>query len=250
MIQQQNGPEVHLDQQRINQDHLQKNPVEREKGRVKVEFYTDPLCCWSWAFEKPWRQLLTGYGDKISYRYVMCGMIRDWQSYDDAMNAVSRPLQMGPVWMHASEMTQVKMRYDVWHLNPPSSSYPACIAVKTAGLQSDELADQYLYAIRVSLMEEAADISRHDVLLSIARTIPSLDFARFENDWNRGLGKNAFRYDLQQARYHGISRFPTLTFTNGKNEGFMIVGYRPFEALQQAFENILAESSAELNAKC
>lgn len=216
-------------------------------GRVKVEFYTDPLCCWSWAFEKSWRELLKKHGDQISYRYVMGGMIPDWNSYNDAMNAVSRPLQMGPVWMHASEVTHVKMRYDIWHLNPPSSSFPACIAVKTAGLQSNAVEDQYLHAVRAAVMEDAHDISRHEVLFDIAKAVPALDFAQFQRDWNEGRGKNAFREDLQLAKFHGIARFPTLTFVNENGKGFMIVGYRPFDVLQQAFETILVKSAAEVH---
>jgi putative protein-disulfide isomerase len=173
----------------------------------------------------------------------MCGMIPDWNSYNDAMNAVSRPLQMGPVWMHASQVTQVKMRYDIWHINPPASSYPACIAIKTAGLQSDDVAEKYLYALRLALMKEAADISRKDVLFSVAATIPTLDLKKFEHAWQHGLGKQPFREDIQKAKFHNIGRYPTLTFTNEKQEGFMIVGYRPYDALKQAFEGALSLSS-------
>src|SRR5690606_38353728 len=159
-------------------------PNSNEKGRVNIEFYTDPLCCWSWAFEKSWRQLLSKYGDQISYRYMMCGMIPNWDSYNDGMNAVSKPIQMGPVWMHASEVTHVKMRYDIWHLDPPTSSYPPCIAVKTAALQSSEAADRYLFEMRRCLMEDAVNISKPEVLLSIAKRIQSIDFEKFKHDWN------------------------------------------------------------------
>lgn len=168
-------------------------------------------------------------------------MIPDWNSYNDAMNAVSRPLQMGPVWMHASEVTRVKMRYDIWHLDPPSSSYPACIAVKTAGLQSDKAAEQYLFEMRRCMMEEALNISRAEILLSIAETVPGMDAKRFARDWNAGLGKQPFREDLKKARFHGIGRFPSLTFLDGAGKGSMIVGYRPFEVLEQALNSRLEE---------
>lgn len=162
-------------------------------------------------------------------------MIPGWNSYNDEMNAVSRPLQMGPVWMHASEVTQVKMRYDIWHLDPPASSYPACIAVKTAALQSGKVEDQYFFEIRSCMMEEAANISKPEVLLSIAKKIPGIDFERFTRDWNDGLGKDPFREDMQKAKFHGIGRFPSLTFTNDERKAIIIVGYRPFEALEHAF---------------
>jgi len=219
-------------------------PNSNEKGRVNIEFYTDPLCCWSWAFEKSWRQLLSKYGDQISYRYMMCGMIPNWDSYNDGMNAVSKPIQMGAVWMHASEVTHVKMRYDIWHLDPPTSSYPPCIAVKTAALQSSEAADRYLFEMRRCLMEDAVNISKPEVLLSIAKRIQSIDFEKFKHDWNTGLGKNAFRDDIQKAKFHGIGRFPTLTFTNAEGKGILIVGYRPFDVLELAFQSIANKTAS------
>ena len=30
---------------------------EAESVSLSIEYYTDPLCCWSWAFEPQWRRL-------------------------------------------------------------------------------------------------------------------------------------------------------------------------------------------------
>jgi predicted DsbA family dithiol-disulfide isomerase len=206
-------------------------------GQIKIDFYTDPLCCWSWAFEQHWKKLLQTYHDRISYRYIMCGMIPDWKSYNDPLNSVSKPIQMGPVWMHASEVTHVKMHYSIWHERPPSSSFPACIAVKTAGLQSKAAEDKYLFNVRRALMEDGSDISQPQVLLSIARQVQDagFDFEQFSKDWKAGNGKESFRSDLQTARFHNIGRFPTLTLQNSKGKGVIIIGYRPYEILHQAF---------------
>lgn len=144
---------------------------------------------------------------------------------------------MGPVWMHASEVTLVKMNYALWNENPPSSSYPACIAVKTAALQSRHAEDRYLFSVRRALMEDGADVSKPDVLLSIARQLKDddLNFEQFKKDWQQGRGKELFRQDLQTAAFHKIGRFPTLTLQNSKGKGVIIVGYRPYEVLHQAF---------------
>jgi putative protein-disulfide isomerase len=244
MNQQEEEKEVHQNPVLQNQSQYQKNPVEEKKGRVKIDFYTDPLCCWSWAFENSWRSLLSKYGAMISYEYIMCGMIADWNSYHDDMNSVSKPLQMGPVWMHASQVTHVKMRYDIWHLDPPGSSYPACIAVKIAGLQSKAAEEKYLFEIRKGLMEEALNISRPDVLVSIAEKmdLPGFDPDKFKNDWQEGLGKKPFREDLQKAKFHDIGRFPSLTFINQAGDGIIITGYRPANELLDVFENFLGGS--------
>jgi putative protein-disulfide isomerase len=209
-------------------------------GQVKINFYTDPLCCWSWAFDPHWRRLLKEFGDHIEYNYIMCGMISDWNSYHDPLNSVSKPIQMGPVWMHASEVTQVKMKYSLWHEDPPSSSYPACIAVKTVGLQSATSEDKYLFNLRKTLMEDGNNISKPEVLLSVAEELEEedFDFDKFYEDWKGPKGKEAFRADLQKTRFHNIGRFPTLTFTNEKRKGIIIVGYRPYDVLKLAFEQV------------
>ena len=40
-------------------------------------YYTDPLCCWSWAFEPHWRRLRDEFGGALDCRYRMAGMIED-----------------------------------------------------------------------------------------------------------------------------------------------------------------------------
>jgi putative protein-disulfide isomerase len=225
----------------LREQNQKKHPgpnQDEQMGQVKINFYTDPLCCWSWAFEQHWRKLLAEYGKEIEYRYIMCGMIPDWKNYSDPVNSVSRPAQMGPVWMHASEVTNVKMNYSLWHEDPPSSSYPACIAVKAAGLQSLKVEDTYLFALRKAMMNDGANISKQEVLLSVAEglELDDFDFEKFYTDWKHPRSREAFRSDLQKARFHSIGRFPTLTFTKAAGEGIIMTGYRPYEVLRDVFQ--------------
>lgn len=213
------------------------NLDKQTEGQIKVAFYTDPLCCWSWAFERHWRQLLENYGSQITYDYVMGGLIPRWDNYHDPLNAVSKPIQMGPVWMHASEVTHVKMKHSIWITDPPHSSYPPSIAFKTVELQSKEAADEYLFLMRKAMMDDGVNISKTDNLFAIAREIkhPAFYFATFESDWKTEKGVQLFRFDLQKTKFHSIGRFPTLTFRNSDGDGIIITGYRPYEALNEAF---------------
>ena len=65
---------------------------------IEIVYYTDPLCCWSWAFEPHWRRLREEFGGALDWRYRMAAMIADWNSYNDPLNSVNRPVQMGPIW--------------------------------------------------------------------------------------------------------------------------------------------------------
>lgn len=209
-----------------------------QEDQIKITFYTDPLCCWSWAFEKHWRKLIQEHGDEISYELIMGGMIPSWTKYNDPLNSISTPAQMGPLWMYASQITRSPMYHQIWVEEPPSSSFPPSIAVKTAGLQSARAAEQYLFNIRKAMMERGVNIAREDALLRIARglEVDDFDIDTFVKDWKAGNGKEPFRADLSKTRFHAIGRFPTLTFQGTSGKGIMLIGYRPYEVLKEAFD--------------
>src|SRR5215203_2358567 len=98
-------------------------------ARLQITYYTDPLCCWSWGMEPAIRRLRYEYAEVIGWRFCMGGLLPDWKRFSDPVNHVSRPAQMGPVWMHAMQITGMEMKTTMWHTSPPSSSYPACTAV-------------------------------------------------------------------------------------------------------------------------
>jgi predicted DsbA family dithiol-disulfide isomerase len=213
---------------------------------VDVVYYTDPLCCWSWALEPQWRRLRAEFGAALAWRYRMAGMIADWGSYSDPVNAVSRPLQMGPIWREAQQRSGVALDDRIWAEDPPASSYPACIAVKAAELQSAAAADLYLGRLRVAVMAQRRNIARPEVLLEVADETAAaapgrLDAERLRHDLAGAAARDALRNDIKEARYRGIGRFPTLTLRAANGTGVMIVGYRPYEVLCAALARIAPE---------
>jgi predicted DsbA family dithiol-disulfide isomerase len=233
----------------------QTNRQEKEEAVLQIVYYTDPLCCWSWAFEPQWRRLRYELGNQISWRYCMGGLLANWDSYNDPMNAVNRPVQMGPLWFEAKHISGMPIREHIWHVDPPASSYPACIAVKCAALQSAAAEEAYLRVLREAVMLQEKNIAKQEVLLEVANNLSVdhpevLDLPTFEKNWRSGAGRLPFQNDLQQVHYHKISRFPTLTIVNRQNnKGVMIVGYRPYPVLLQAIEqvtpNLQRKTSAE-----
>jgi len=205
------------------------------KSGLEITYYTDPLCCWSWGFEPQWRRLLYELKDQIRYRYCMGGLLPKWKNYNDNLNSVTRPIQMGPVWMHAKEISGMPMDYNIWMRDPPSSSYPACVAVKCASIQSFRAQERYLRMLREELMINGKNISNRTVLFEIAekleKEIPGFDAARFEEDFKNDAALDAFKKDLQEIQYHRINRFPTLVIRTADKKGVLISGYRPYSLL-------------------
>jgi putative protein-disulfide isomerase len=213
-----------------------------EKDRVVITYYTDPLCCWSWGFEPQWRKLRYQFEDLIEWKYVMSGMLPDWQSYNDPINSITRPLQMGPLWFEARHVSGQPVNDKIWIGDYPQSSYPACIAVKCAELQSELASEKYLRALREAVMLNAQNISKHSVLLEIAQTLSVdgvLDFEKFKSDLTQHKGSEAFKKDLQEIRFHKIGRFPSLVLRNVKTgRAVIIVGYRPYQVLIDALKAV------------
>lgn len=210
---------------------------------IAIVCYTDPLCCWSWGMQPQLQQLMGEFAAKITIDYVMGGLIPDWKDFSDPLNSIHKPAQMGPMWMQASHLTGRPIEDLIWIKDPPSSSYPACMAVKTAQLQSKEAGKQMLYWLSKSVMEEGKNIARTEVIAEVAEQLddaqPELfDRDLFEKQYNGEECRQSFRKDLNQVKLNKIGRFPTLTLSCG-SKGIMITGYRPYEALLDAVKQVM-----------
>lgn len=218
----------------------QSNPV----APIELIYYTDPLCSWSWAIEPQWRRLQYEFGDRLVYRYSMGGLLRDWQQFSDPLNHISRPVQMGPVWIQVRHLTGMPIDEKIWVKNPPTSSYPACIAVKAASQQGPEVEASYLRRLREAVMLEGRNISQREVLLELGAELnPKLGFDgdRFERDLDHPDAVEAFRQDLKEMRYRGIARFPSIMVRPNSGRSLLMMGYRPYCVLRDAITQLAPE---------
>lgn len=213
-----------------------------------IDYYTDPLCSWSWAFEPQWRRLCYEYAGSLRWHYHMGGLIADWQSYADPFNDIRNPAQMGPQWFQVRELTGMPLDERIWQTDPPASSYPACIAVKAAERQGQVVVESYLRRLREAVMIEQRNIARQDVLLAVASETANelhefagrgtFDITRFRQDLSATETIEAFRTDLRDAAYQSIGRFPTLIIRRVDGHGIILVGYRPYEVLTAAIMHL------------
>ncbi|MHB8862334.1 MAG: DsbA family protein [Pirellulaceae bacterium] len=220
-----------------------------DSASIEVIYYTDPLCCWCWAFESPWRRFRYVWGRRLRWRYRMAGLIPNWQSYGDPVHAISRCGQMAPQWLQAAAMTGMPLEPRIWHEDPPASSHPACLAVKAAGRQGPAVAEAYLRRVREAVMLQARNISRASVLEEIAWETAEhlepptcLDVGQFRDDLGHKDVREAFRDDLKDAAYRGIGRFPSLLLRRvGHSDGVLCMGYRPYQVLDAATRHLVPE---------
>ena len=214
---------------------------------VRIEYYTDPLCCWSWTFESVCRQLRQRHGPRLEWSVVLGGMIESWGTFRDPMNDVAAPPHLAPLWHMAGRATGVPIDPAIWHLDPPASSYPASVAVKAAGLQGADVAQAYLSLAREAVMIRRLNIARRDVLLELGRELAvsmprAFDVDRFDVDLGGTEAIEAFRADLQRTRFLRIGRFPTL-IVHGPSESRIAVGYRPVDVMEKLLEAVAPRPS-------
>jgi putative protein-disulfide isomerase len=227
------------DRQKMNmqkQGALKNNRSSPSADGVEVTFYTDPLCCWSNAMAPAWDRVISEFGQEMTIHYKMGGLLPSWKHFEDAANSISRPAQMGPEWMHAAHLSGVKINSQVWITDPPASSYPACIAVKCVQLQSETFGAVFLELLRQAVMVEGKNIAKNGVLLDAAWLLHDkyrdFNLFRFRDDLMGDIGKEAFRKDLQDAKYLGINRFPTLVIRRKDRSVIMLTGFQTYESLR------------------
>jgi predicted DsbA family dithiol-disulfide isomerase len=153
-------------------------------------------------------------------------------------------MQMGPVWHEASQQSGMKIYDKIWVEDPPASSYPACIAVKCAELQSQIAGVKYLRMVREAVMLQGKNIARQDVLTGIAQHLANnyrdlIDMDKFLYDLTGSdNGIEAFRKDLNEVQSRNITRFPTLIMRSIDKPAIMITGYRPYRVLIDAIKQV------------
>lgn len=217
------------------------------KPVVEVVYYTDPLCCWSWAFEPQWRLLRFMFSGKIAWRYRMGGMLRNWDAYDDPVNAVHHPAQMGPLWLHAHRVSGMPIDTGIWAEERPTSSWPACVLVKAAERLSPLAADLVLRRLREAVMVERRNIAHADVLNELVDSCSALhptavDAKQLRREMAGEEARRDFMEDVKNARFRGIGRFPTLVIRRPGTVGRVLVGWHPFDLLQ----NVMTEVAPDL----
>jgi predicted DsbA family dithiol-disulfide isomerase len=215
---------------------------------VRIDFYTDPLCCWSWVMEPVWRSIRRRRGPALRWRSVLGGMIESWSHFSDPLNDVHRPPQMAPLWHFAGRTGGVPIDPGIWHVDPPASSYPASVAVKAVAFQGRDMGEAYLARAREAAMTRRLNIARREVLLQIAAELQiehprAFDAARFAVDLETDAALDAFRSDLQEARMHRIGRFPSIV-VHGPAGSRIAVGYRPAHAIERMIDATLPGDAA------
>jgi predicted DsbA family dithiol-disulfide isomerase len=167
---------------------------------IRVSYFTDPACPWSWAAEPALRGLQALFGADLEITYIMGGLAREFR----------RPVETAHHVLDAAAASAMPVDPRLWLDHPPASSYPACLAVKAAAEQ--RLDGPYLRAVREGLMARRRKLDGPDALTDVARAVPGLDVERFSIDLRSNAIVEAFGADLDRAREAALAGEPRVAF--------------------------------------
>ncbi|HEY6814260.1 MAG TPA: DsbA family protein [Croceibacterium sp.] len=172
-----------------------------------MTYYTDPACPYSWAAEPALRRLQVEFAEGLAITYVMGGLAREFR----------KPLQTMRHVLDAASESGMPTDPRLWLDAPPSSSYPACQAVKAAAEQ--DLDGPYLRVAREGLMVDRLKLDSADALIDAARRVPGMDVERFAIDLRSHAIVEAFGADLERTRAAARDGEPRVPFPSFEVRG-------------------------------
>jgi hypothetical protein len=150
--------------------------------------------------------VLHQFADDLRVTYVMGGMMR---APSDPATQIRALLDMG-------DRSGMPVDLRLWLEGPPSSSYPACIAVKAAADQGSPA--PYIRRLREGFMCRRRRLDTGEALIEEARATPGIDVERFRIDVSSHAILEAFAADLERSAGVGM---PALEFGDeARVEGF------------------------------
>ncbi len=201
--------------------------------KLKIIYFTDPICSSCWGIEPQLRKLELEYGNAVELEIHMGGLLPDW-SYNSG--GISKPSDVAHHWDEVSLHYDMPIDGDVWLEDPLDSSYPPSIAFKAAQLQDAEKAVVFLRKIREFLFLEKKNITRWEHLAAAAR-YSGLDEQKLKSDF-LGRAVEAFQKDLQRAAQLGVRSFPTMIFTGSGTQQNIIRGSKPYQTYELAITEL------------
>src|SRR5690554_7134621 len=98
-----------------------KNVKGSNSEKVKLVYFTDPICSSCWGIEPQLRKLKLEYGEHIDIEYRMGGLLPDW-NYNSG--GISSPKDVAGHWDEVSVHYDMPIDGDLWLEDPLDSSYP------------------------------------------------------------------------------------------------------------------------------
>jgi predicted DsbA family dithiol-disulfide isomerase len=199
-------------------------------GAVHARYFTDPASASCWSVEPHLRRLELELGDQLEVQHVMAGIRELAPSAETARE-----------WLEASAASGMPVDVRLWLEGGPTTSYPACLAVKAAAEQGNPR--RFLRALREGFAFRRRRLDHAEAFESVARELGGLDLDRLRIDMGSHAIVEAFGADLDRARavdeehwsaVHERVALPALELRGDDGEVHGVYGLAGYEAYRDA----------------
>lgn len=201
----------------------------KNQTKMKVLYFTDPICSSCWGIEPQLRKLKLEYGNHIEIEYRMGGLLPDW-NYNSG--GISKPSDVAHHWDEVSVYYDMPIDGDLWLEDPLPSSYPPSVAFKAAKMQDEEKAYWFMREIREMVFLKKINIAKWEHLATAAANV-GLNVAQLKTDFE-GQAKILFEEDLKISRTYGVRGFPTILFLDAEGNKEAVAGSKPYALYEAA----------------
>ena len=234
-------------------------------ARIEVIEYTDAVCSTAWGAEPFFRKLDWRFGEHLTWRKVMGGLVGNAATGKESWDRVSAAEPMRKYWKR------------VWHLtgmpypNPMhlmlQSTDPMGAAVKAAELQGKEVAEAVLRRFRERIFVDGIGPQTPDEFAAATVGVAGLDQARwrvdqakpqvaaaYKADWDESHAPNDYvrnlvhdspmNGELKHSEGHDRYAYPTIIFRGGPGGDQTVAGWVEYEDYEKGLEAAFPGSTA------
>lgn len=214
--------------------------------KVTVDYFTDPLCAWSYASEPTVEKILSTFGGKVDFRFRTLPIIDRIEGEKTPGLKVYTPDELSVAWQEIARKTGTQIDVGLWQQNPPHSSWPANRALKASLRQGIENGRKFIHNLRDAIMRERKNPSDLEVLKAVAGQ-SGLDVERFQEDMtmNATQLEQEIVDDRLAATEMCVTATPAFVMTN--DDGYMIIiqGQLDFDVIRPAIMSLMGEKASE-----
>ncbi|MBQ6518794.1 MAG: DsbA family protein [Anaerolineaceae bacterium] len=210
--------------------------------KVIVTIFTDPMMGLSYECEPVFRKLETHYKERIEFKYVMGGLVRDVSDFMTPEELSYEPnegirrycLRLADIYRSEESIGGLPINMDGFHLFDAQhrSSYPMNIAFEAAKLTEPGKAEQFLYRLRyAAIVETKQTTTAKEILYTAEKT--GLNISAFTRALHNDTAEAAFQDDLsfkESLRIHGLPAY-LIQYKDKATLVKSLIGYDDFAEL-------------------
>ncbi|MBR4382983.1 MAG: DsbA family protein [Selenomonadaceae bacterium] len=214
--------------------------------KIILVTFTDPMMGLSYECEPIFRKLETHFADRIEFRYVMSGLVRDVYElvtpdelkFGKELAIKLYNARLAEIYRSEENLGGLPINMTGFELfsTAETSSDPLNIAYKAAQLVDANKADEFLYRLRFATIVDCRPTTRTSEILKVVIK-SGLDHKKFLTAYNDGSAEKNFQNDLQLCRRIGIHELPSYMLQY-QSKGALIRGLASFDDFANVIDDL------------